>query len=525
MKRRTFIQSTAAAAVGTQILGGVPLKAFSPKDLDGLVQAGDDNILIVVQLFGGNDGLNTIIPVDDDQYYAIRPAIAVQKQLAVPVVPGRLYFHPALDPAGAYNLRRMFDDGRLAVVQGIGYENPNLSHFRSTDIWLSGFNTSDPDRRLIDGWLGRYFADHLPDFPATLPDHPTAVQIGGSLSMLLQSPKGDVGIALTDPDKFFQLGQGLSPDLEAMPGDTAYEREFNFVRLVAEQSDRYSSVVKEAFDKGRNTLQYATNGFVRQMQLVARLISGGLKSKVYMVYMGGFDTHVQQQHDDLTGLHPFLLNALSTGIGQFMQDALAQGFADRVVGMTVSEFGRRPYENGSRGTDHGTSSIQFVFGNGVNAGVFGQSPDLTNFDSNGDLVYQYDYRTVYADILENWFGGSPDETKSVFDLSPNENILPLGVIKKTVSSVDAYEGRVPVHVRLAPNPVTDVAWIEWSQTTPAMAKVDIYDGTGRFVERVWHGAVDPGSVRLPISVTASGSYLCAITVNGARTVVPFTVIK
>ncbi|RPI67148.1 MAG: DUF1501 domain-containing protein, partial [Ignavibacteriae bacterium] len=368
MKRRTFLATTAAAAAGTQLIGGVPLRAFTPVELMNTLEGDDDRILIVIQMFGGNDGLNTIIPADDPEYYNIRPSISVPKDKAVNVLQ-RVYMHPALDPAGNYNLRRMFEDGRLAIVQGIGYENPNLSHFRSTDIWLSGFNSSDPNKRLIDGWLGRFWSDKIQGFPETLPEHPTAVQIGGTLSMLLQSPKGDIGIALTDPQKFFELGQGLSPDMSPMPEDTRYGKEFNFVRLVAEQSDRYSSVVKDAYDKGKNTVNYPKNGFVQQMQLVSRLISGGLKSKVYMVYLGGFDTHVQQQKDDFTGLHPFLLESLSTGIGLFMQDALAQGFADKVVGMTVSEFGRRPYENGSRGTDHGASSVQFVWGNKVRSGV------------------------------------------------------------------------------------------------------------------------------------------------------------
>ena len=237
MKRRSFLATSAAAAAGTQLLGGVPLRAFSPVQLMDTLDGDDDRVLIVIQLFGGNDGLNTVIPADDPEYYNLRPSISVPKEIATNVL-SKVYLHPSLNPAGTYNLKTMFEDGRLAIVQGIGYENPNLSHFRSTDIWLSGFNSSDPNKRLIDGWLGRYWSNKINGFPETLPSDPTAVQIGGSLSMLLQSPKGDIGIALTDPEKFFELGQGLSPDLNPMPEDTRYGREFNFIRLVAEQSDR-----------------------------------------------------------------------------------------------------------------------------------------------------------------------------------------------------------------------------------------------------------------------------------------------
>lgn len=520
MKRRSFLATTAAAAVGTQVLGGVPLRAFSPFQLQQQLQADDDRILIVIQLFGGNDGLNTILPVDDPEYYKIRPTIAVPKEKAVNVL-SRVYMHPSLAPKDRYGFPQMFEDGRLAIVQGAGYENPNLSHFRSTDIWLSGFNSSDPEKRLLDGWIGRYWSNKLDGFPEVLPDDPIAVQIGGTLSMLLQSPKGDVGIALTDPQKFFELGQGLSPDMAVMSEETRYGREFNFVRTVAEQCDKYSTVVKSSFDKGKNVASYTDTGFVQQMKLVARLISGGLRSKVYMVAMGGFDTHVQQQDDNLAGLHPYLLEQLATGVGAFMQDALAQGFADRVVGMTVSEFGRRPYENGSRGTDHGASSVQFVFGNGVRAGVYGQSPDLQNFDSNGDVRYQWDFRRVYADVLENWFGGTPQDTESVLE----DRVLPLGVLQRPTSVDDFYEGRTPVQVRVAPNPSSTHATLEWQQSVPAVVNVELYGTEGRFVQTVFTDRVLPGTVRVPVTNVPTGSYLCAVVVNGARTVVPLTVVR
>ncbi|MCU0331108.1 MAG: DUF1501 domain-containing protein [Candidatus Kapabacteria bacterium] len=520
MKRRSFLKTAGAVTLGTNLLGGVPLRAFSPYQLVPVVNDQNERILIVIQLFGGNDGLNTIVPVEDDRYYAIRPGIGVKKEDAVQVL-GRVHMHPALDPANVYNMRRMLEDGRLAVVQNVGYENPNLSHFRSTDIWLSGFNSSDPNDRLIDGWLGRYFSRTLNDFPTVLPDHPLAVQVGGTLSMLFQSPKGDIGIALTDPDKFFELGQGLSPDLAPMSEDSRYGREFNFVRLVAEQSDRYSTVVKEAFDRGRNTISYANNGFVKQLQLVARLISGGLKSKMYMVYMGGFDTHVQQQADDNTGLHPFLLQSLSTGVGQFMEDMLNQGHAEKIVGLTASEFGRRPEENGSRGTDHGAASVQFVFGPRVSSGVFGSSPNLDNLDGNGDVRHQNDFRRIYADVLETWFGGSPDDTEAVF----GERILPLGVLQQTTSIDDAYRGAGGVSVTAFPNPSTGSMTLSWNQQVPANVTVDVWTMDGRHAETLHRGWHSVGDQRIVISPGQSGTYLCSVRMLGTRSVVPITVTR
>lgn len=522
MKRRSFLTTTAAASVGAQLISGIPVKGYNPlRMMETLAEEDDDRILIIIQLFGGNDGLNTIIPAEDPEYYNIRPNLSVPADTAVKVL-SRLYFHPALDPAGTYNLRTMMEDGRLAVVQGIGYENPNLSHFRSTDIWLSGFNSSDPDKRLVEGWLGRYWSRAIQGFPEVLPDHPIAVQIGGTLSMLLQSHKGDIGIALTDPDAFFELGKGLSPDLTPMPEDTRYGREFNFVRLVAEQCDRYATVVKEAFDKGKNTLEYANNGFVRQMQLVARLISGGLRSKVFMVYMGGFDTHVNQQKEDYTGLHPFLLESLSTGIGQFMQDALEQGFADRVVGATVSEFGRRPYENGSWGTDHGASSIQFVWGNKVRAGMYGNSPNLKDLNSNGDLRYQWDFRRVYADIIENWFGGTPEDTEAVLE----EKILPLGVLQRSTSVRDYLRRPGASEIKVTPNPATNATTLEWQQQNPATVTVELYGADGRFVQHITKTRVDTGVVHIPVhSIQSNGVYICNVIINGVPHHVPITFVR
>jgi uncharacterized protein (DUF1501 family) len=518
MKRRTFITTTTAAAVGAQLIGSIPLKGFSPMELMPTLQDEGDNILIVIQMFGGNDGLNTIIPVENDRYYTLRPDIGVPKEKAANVL-GRVYMHPALDtPNAQYNVKRMLEDGRLAVVQGVGYENPNLSHFRSTDIWLSGINSSDPNVRLLDGWLGRYFAESTTGFPEVLPPHPLAVQIGGSLSMLLQSPKGDTGIALTDPAKFFELGQGLSPDMDPMPEDSYYAKEFNYVRMVAEQSDRYSSVIKEAYDKGRNAVTYDDkNGFVRQLQLVARLISGGLKAKVYLVFMGGFDTHVQQQNDDLSGLHPFLLESLSKGIGTFYLDALQQGFADRTVGLTVSEFGRRPAENGSRGTDHGASSVQFVFGNRVRSGVFGNDPNLEDLDGNDDLRYQYDFRRVYADVLETWFGATPEMTEQIF----GERILPLGVLQSPVSVGEEPQRTINgFTVKAAPNPSTSTMTLSWELKEDSQVTIDLYSSEGRFVERVHAARMNAGPVSVPVSAQASGAYECVVRVNGRRSIVP-----
>lgn len=526
MKRRSFLQTAAGVAAlsaSSQVIGGIPLLAMSPDKFGSEVQA-TDNILIVVQLFGGNDGLNTIIPADDANYYRLRPQLGVKKEQATRLFGSRVYLHPALTsnvPFGGF--KQLYEDGRLAVVQGVGYENPNLSHFRSTDIWLSGINSSLPSAQFSDGWVGRSIAKLYAPSGSQIPDYPLCVQVGGTLSMLLKDDKrGDMGIALADPEQFFQLGQGLSPDETALADGTAFASEFNYVRTIAQKSDAYSQLVKQAFDKGRNTVDYAS-GFAQQLRMVARLISGGLQSKVYLVYMGGFDTHVLQQQADGSGTHPALLRTLATGITQFMQDALAQRFADRVVGMTISEFGRRPQENGSLGTDHGAASVQLVFGNSVNANVFGNPFDLANLNNNGDLQYQYDYRRVYANVLQAWFGASEQDSTAIL----GERIAPLGVIQSRATSVrdTAFTGASGNALSLSPNPSQGKSMLRFGLRTAGDVDISLFSTVGRLQHTIWSGFLPEGAHAIPVEVEASGAYICVVRAQGRVETVSMVVMR
>ena len=406
MKRRSFIKA-AAAATPLITLGRATLRAGSTLEMMAQMPQDNDRILVIIQLFGGNDGLNNIIPVNDDNYYKLRPNIGVKKIDAYNGI-GDVYLHPSLakgDPALVpKGMAGMLEAGSLAIVQGVGYEKPNLSHFRSTDIWLSGLNISDPDVRLDTGWVGRTLEKMYPDFPGSLPVHPLAVQFSG-FSLALMSNKGRMGIEVADPSA--QKGVGSSIDsLDVESNGTNYKVEYDFVADIAKRSNQYAQAVKDAYAKGKDLIKGWSNSssLGTQMQSVASLIAGGLKTKVYVVSMGGFDNHYNQQQDIKTGLHPTLLERISDSVAQFNYQMTKLGHADKVVGITVSEFGRRPQENGSYGTDHGAASVQFVFGKKVNGGIFGSAPDLKNFDNNGDLRYQIDYRRVYAEIISEWFG-------------------------------------------------------------------------------------------------------------------------
>ncbi len=517
MKRRTFLRTAAATAAATPImLGGLPLRAgTSLPMLAQLPPAADDRILIVAQLFGGNDGLNTVIPALDDEYYRIRPQISVPKDLCWNKV-GNIYLHPSLALGSQGGIARMLEIGNLAIVQGVGYDNPNLSHFRSTDIWLSGMNDSNADHRLETGWVGRWLEQKYPDFPASLPEHPLAVQFGG-FGLTLMSSKGRMGIEVNDPS-----GQrGVGSQLDTLDPDstgTAYRVEYDFVADIAARSNKYAQAVKDAYTTGKPLLKagYASDGFAQQMASVGALIAGGLKSRVYIVSMGGFDTHVNQQYDGKEGLHPTLLQRFSDAVAQLQNDLIRLGHADRVVGITVSEFGRRPHENGSLGTDHGAASVQFVWGTQVNSGVFGQPPDLKNFNSNGDLMFDVDYREVYAEILTDWFGVSRDDMRVILK---KDDLTPVDVIQAQPTSVDRADNTASglVVSGCSPNPFASTTTLQFSIARASNVRVELAAINGTRIAMLVDRHLDAGVHRVPISVDVpSGTYVCTVDALGSR---------
>jgi uncharacterized protein (DUF1501 family) len=519
MKRRTFLKSAAASiAAAPFFLEGMPVRATTPLNyLASMPQANlNDRILIICQLFGGNDGLNTIIPVDQDAYYTIRPNIAIPKDKTVQYA--GIHFAPNLSYGDKGGLVSLLQQGSLSVVQGIGYPYPNLSHFRSTDIWLSGINDSNPDHRLDTGWVGRYLEKQYPYFPASLPDDPLAIQFGG-FSLALQGTKGRMGIEVTNPSK--QAGVGSSADaLDNESTGTSYLNEYNFVADIAARSNKYAARVQTAYANGKTKLtgKYGPDGFAAQMANCAALIAGGLNTKVYVVSLGGFDNHVTQNTSHDQGTHPSLLGQFSDAVAQFMYDMVKLNLGDRVIGLTVSEFGRRPYENGSLGTDHGTSSVQFVFGTQVNSGASGYIPDLSNLDESGDMIFNIDYHRVYLEVLTKWFDMPLEDARSLLP-DPNNYtgaLDPLPVIQTQHSNVN-YKGNT---ISLAiggnyPNPFSSKTTLELTIPQSGMVSLDISSVDGKFARRIFERKFEAGSLRVPLDLDlASGNYIAVVRTGG-----------
>lgn len=519
MKRRTFLKSALATAAATPFfLDGMPVHARTPlKYLAQLPEANvNDRILIICQLFGGNDALNTIIPADDREYYIIRPNIAIPKDKCVNYA--NINFAPNLSWGDKGGLVQLLRQGSLAVVQGIGYPSPNLSHFRSTDIWLSGMNDQDPNHRLDTGWVGRYLEQKYPNFPASLPDDPLAIQFGG-FSLALQSSKGRMGIEVTNPSG--QAGVGLTTDAldDESPG-TSYLDEYNFISDIASRSNKYADRVKSAYAAGKVKLtgKYGTDSFSKQLANCAALIAGGLNTKVYVVSMGGFDTHVSQNTAPEYGAHPGLLTNLGVGISEFMYDMVKLNMGDRILGLTVSEFGRRPDENGSLGTDHGTSGIQFVFGTQVNSGVFGNPPDLVHRDENDNIPFNVDYRQVYLEVLTKWFDLSIDDARLLLT-DPTDYVkmlTALPVIQTQINAVNHPQDRAKLAISgNYPNPFVNRTMISVDVPQSGMLTLDISSVDGKNSRRVFEKQVAAGGQNIPIDLDlASGNYICIVRSAG-----------
>ncbi|MGH7162969.1 MAG: DUF1501 domain-containing protein, partial [Planctomycetota bacterium] len=349
-----------------------------------------DRVLVLLQLTGGNDGLNAVVPFEDDAYHRARPGIGVRADQVI-----RLGGGVGLNPALA-GLREAWDAGALAVLQGVGYPNPNRSHFASTDIWHTA-RTEVPER--WTGWIGRAL-DRCCGADATVP----GLQLDdGPLSLALVGERVVVP-AVSDADRFRVLGGERASEmlprlLEGPEGCPTRE----LVRQSARQAYRTSAALEGALKERRGLDAYPQSTLASRLWQVARLVEARLPARVYAVSLAGFDTHSRQR-----AAHDALLKVAGDAVGAFHKDLRARGLADRVLLVTYSEFGRRVAENRSLGTDHGAAAPMFVVGGAVKGGVHGAHPSLAELEE-GDLKHHTDFRGVYATILHRWIGVEPGD--------------------------------------------------------------------------------------------------------------------
>lgn len=413
--RRGFLQSTGLFAAGlAATVNGIPLYALgSSEHFSPLSTFETDRTLVLIQLRGGNDGLNTVIDRFNSEYYNIRPTLAIPES--------NLW---ALDQkTGMSNqmidLKPMWEEDKMKIIHNVGYPHPNFSHFRSSDIWATA---SDTDEYKKDGWIGRYIDYEMPAFGEAQPTIPPALQIGVQTDLVFQGQNTNLALAISSPNEFYKLAvSGQLYDLSSLD-QTPADRSLAYIRQVANSAFRYSQSISNAYNKGRNEVNYPDTNLAQQLAIVAKLIKGRLGTKVFMVYIDGFDTHANQNNN-----HPILLQRISTAISAFYKDLAKQSMDDKVLGMTFSEFGRTIYENGSAGTDHGTSAPILLFGKGLGKGIVGNPPDLINTDQYGDPYFETDFRDVYASVLQNWLGMPSEVSDFVIgkEGNPIEGLLPV----------------------------------------------------------------------------------------------------
>ena len=419
--RRQFLRTT---VLGSAISWTVPafladtfsvLQSQAADSATQIVTGKDSTILVVLQMAGGNDGLNTVIPYSSDFYHKARPRLA-QTADKVLKLNGDIALHGAM--AGFKNL---YDSGNLAVIQGVGYPNPNRSHFRSTEIWQTA---SDSEQIEKYGWLGRYFDNACAGADPTI-----GVTIGRQLPEAFFA-KAPTGICFDNPNNY----RFLSPE-HPRPGQTdmteaAFEKlnetemttptpdtdsgasigalpagmpmqggkAVDFIERTAMDAQISSEEIRTIAAKVQNAATYPTTQLGNSLKMVAKLIGGAMPTRIYYVSQGGYDTHTNQ-----LGTQQRLLGDLADSVKAFVDDLKAQGNLPRVLIMTFSEFGRRVAENANGGTDHGAAAPMFIVGNKVKAGLLGRYPSLAPQDLfQGDIRYNVDFRSVYAAVLEDW---------------------------------------------------------------------------------------------------------------------------
>jgi uncharacterized protein (DUF1501 family) len=396
----------------------------------------NERILVVIQLHGGNDGLNTAVPLNHYSTYAnLRPSLALSNSGGYRSVINldstlpnnqQLGLHPDLG-----SFKSLYDSGKLTMIQNAGYANNNKSHFQAKDDWLTGSDSTVQHR---DGWMANFLKHQYPGYPATYPNtmmpDPVGLEFGTSSVSLAfhRQEEAAMGLAMKgDPAGFYSLVSGVGGALPASTPNSHYGAKLRNLIEVQSKTSSYAQRIDQVYANGTNasSVTYPTtyhsfanylgeNHLSPQLKTVARLISGGIQTKIFWVRMTGYDTHINQvnQWDATIGAHAVLMYNLAEAVKAFQDDLAAQGLEDKVLTITFSEFGRRVAQNGSFGTDHGTYAPMFLFGKHVNPDIIGNNADLSNLTNNDLSVLEHDYRSVFATVLQDWIGADNQSLNS-----------------------------------------------------------------------------------------------------------------
>lgn len=535
MKRRNFIKLSATASAA----------ALMPFDLKAVLESDEikncdfsNRKLILINLDGGNDGLNTLVPLNQYEIYAnARPTIKVPEtglnkyiNLDYGLAENQqVGLHPVLT-----EFKELYDAGKMLVLQGVGYPSANKSHFASSDMMMTGNDGNGWENGKDSGWIGRYmenmYADELGE------DYPFAVQMGNvknSLGFHGEHEHGmNMNITNQDASGFYSVINGLGGEAPTnILNNTDFGIELDYIIETDKLANIYANSISNSFNSGSNAEVYPNTDLSDQLKTVSRMIKGGLQTKIFMVRLKGFDTHANQLEtggDDVLGRHHSLLEELSGAVGAFMKDASSNGLEDEVVAVTYSEFGRKVAENGNLGTDHGEIAPMFVFGNTIEGGMTGLNPDLMEASRNNNWqieTVQYDYRAVFGTLLKDWMGGSNTIIDKTFfdntnDASFNDSTIE-GMVKTSFKIDDECSIGIKDESLLenselswfaSPNPFTDTVTLI-SENDAEIIFVQVYSQNGQLVKAINTKYLN-GRLVLDLSMLSGGYYSIKVSADG-----------
>jgi uncharacterized protein (DUF1501 family) len=539
MDRRYFLKNTTLLGAGSFMLAGFPVRLLenNPDLEQAAMAASNDNILILIQLHGGNDGLNCIVPIKQySTYLQLRPNIAIPNQGARQLInldstlpfDDQVGIHPDMIP-----FKQMYEQGMSSVVPNVGYENMNLSHFRGRDIMFMGGGSGD---YFNSGWMGRLMDFNYPGYPNSYPNSqmldPIALEIGNSMSLAFHRENGiPIGFSIDSPEAFYNLinGVGAAPPI-AFPDSHAGE-ELRYLMEFEKKSNQYATRLKEVYTNGSNTasvtypstypfsapLTAISNPLSGQLRLIARLLKGGCKTRIFMCRIGGFDTHANQveKFDTTMGTHAALIYHLFGALKAFYDDLKGLGLDDKVLSMTFTEFGRRVYSNASYGSDHGTAFPIFLFGKGLRPGIGGKNPDLSDLNG-GNLKYKVDYRQVYTSVVQDWFGASDEAlTATKFNAWLGKKLNLFNWTGIDDQKVDIEQS---ILYECIPNPASDIVRFSFYLNHSSNVKLSLFDFNGKKVTDIINepGYYGKTEVSYDVSRFPSGMYIYKIETREFR---------
>ena len=500
MKRRNFIKLSSTASV----LSLLPTDVFALFKSAGMTSCPNVNAkkIVLIQLSGANDGLNTVVPINQyDKYAALRPNIklgnagtanGIINLDSTLTLANQVGLHPSLT-----GFKSLYDSGLMRIVQGVGYPSQDKSHFKSTDLWLMGGDGTTANNFSDSGWIGRFLENYYSNFLNA--NFPLGIQLGSSENSLGFHGEVEHGMSMNingqDPSGFYSIINGLGGAAPTNIPDSEYGNLLKFILDNDTSSNTYAQTISAAFNSGSNASTYPNTSLANQLKTVARFISGGLETKVYLVKINGFDTHDLQVPDNTTthlGTHANLMTQISEAITTFITDLKSQNKGDDVLAVTFSEFGRKAAENGNLGTDHGEIAPMFIFGSSIAPGISGTNVNLSEavLANNYQIqTVQHDYRRVFGTILQDWFGVNTTTldltfynktTKSGFanakiaNMIKTQNVVQPSCYNTKALGIDNFE--IKDEVLVYPNPTSEIVMI---QSTNTINSVSIYAMDGR----------------------------------------------